>query len=204
MTAMVGAMQRNGSAIGIASASSMPTVDLLLRFGVTAEVGLSVGPGFVNDSRAGRAAEALHSQIRRRTAALRDGRTATVDVTGLVPGDVVELRLGDAVAPHLRLLDVNGLECDGSVLSGEAMPVADGTRPVRPTAPLAELSGCASMGTVVHADSVFRLVVATAARAEFGKNAAGPSTRPSRRAARFVTAGRPPAAPSVVDRDARP
>ena len=241
MTAIAGRLQRDGSAIGIASAATMSTADLLRHFGVRAEeglsgadvaqrqawwgpnvvathrarplrvlwhqlrspllgllltaavasyfvgerndaviiaviVGLSVGLGFVNEYRAEKAAEALHSQIRHLAVVLRDGRSTSVDVTGLVPGDLVELRLGDVVPADLRLLEVNGLECDESVLTGEAMPVAKDAAPVRPATPLAELSGCALMGTVVHAGSGGGLVVATAASTEFGKIAAGLST----------------------------
>jgi Mg2+-importing ATPase len=241
MTAVVARPYGNGSAIGIASAATMPTVDLLLHFGVRAQeglssaevaarqvrwgpnvvathraqplrvlghqlrspllgllltaavasyfvgersdaviigviVGLSVGLGFVNEYRAEKAAEALHSQIHHLAVVLRDGRSTTVDVTGLVPGELVELRLGEVVPADLRLLEVNGLECDESVLTGEAMPVAKDAAPVRPSTPLAELSGCALMGTVVHAGSGRGLVVATGARSEFGKIAAGLST----------------------------
>ena len=50
--------------------------------------------------------------------ALRDGHPRTVDVTELVPGDVVNLQLGQVVSADLRLLAVAGLECDESVLAG--------------------------------------------------------------------------------------
>lgn len=98
-----------------------------------------------------------------------------MDVTGLVPGDLVELRLGDIVPADLRLLSVVGLGCDESVLTGESMPV-DKTTGAVPTAPLAELAGCALMGTVVNAGSGRGVVVATGGRSEFGKIAAGLST----------------------------
>src|SRR5512138_237548 len=52
-------------------------------------VALSVSLGLVNEYRAEKAAEALHSQIRHRALATRDGRPVEVDVTALVPGDVV-------------------------------------------------------------------------------------------------------------------
>ncbi len=141
-------------------------------------VALSVGLGFVNEYRAEKAAEALHDQIRHQTLVIRDGRQAMVDVTALVPGDVVELRLGDIVPADLRLLAVTGLECDESVLTGESMPVEKGTAAAPVGAPLAELSGCALMGTVVHAGSARAVVVATGVRTEFGKIAAGLSTHP--------------------------
>ncbi|MFF3404696.1 magnesium-translocating P-type ATPase [Streptomyces sp. NPDC002742] len=141
-------------------------------------VSASVGLGFVNEYRAERAAEALHSQIRHQTVALRDGRAALVDVTALVPGDVVELRLGDIVPADLRLIAVTGLECDESVLTGESLPVDKSLAAVAVGTPLAELSGCALMGTVVRAGAARGVVVATGARTEFGKIAAGLDTHP--------------------------
>jgi Mg2+-importing ATPase len=141
-------------------------------------IGLSVGLGVVNEYRAEKAAEALHSQIHHQTVVVRDGIPATVDVTTLVPGDLVELRLGDIVPADVRLLDVTGLECDESVLTGESLPVDKGTQLVPAGTPLAELSGCALMGTVVNAGRARGIVVATGARTEFGSIAAGLSTHP--------------------------
>ena len=137
---------------------------------------LSVGLGFVNEYRAEKAAEALHDQIRHETAVLRDATLSSVDVTALVPGDLVQLRLGDIVPADVRLLAVTGLGCDESVLTGESLPVDKSTGVVDAGAPLAELSGCALMGTVVSAGSGRGVVVATGARTEFGKIAAGLST----------------------------
>ncbi len=143
---------------------------------ITVILALSVGLGFVNEYRAEKTAEALHAQIRHRALALRDGRPTQVEVTALVPGDVVELRLGDIVPADLRLLDVTGLECGESVLTGESLPVAKDTAPVPAGTPLADLSGCALMGTVVHSGSGRGVVVATGAGTEFGKIAAGLGT----------------------------
>ncbi len=98
-------------------------------------VGLSIGLGFVNEYRAEKAAEALHDQIRHEAVVLRSGRPARVDVTDLVPGDIVDLRLGDIVPADLRLLEVAGLECDESVLTGESLPVDKQRRPDRAAAP---------------------------------------------------------------------
>ncbi len=51
-------------------------------------VGLSVGLGFVNEYRAERAAQALHSSITHEVVVVRDGQPVAVDVTTLVPGDL--------------------------------------------------------------------------------------------------------------------
>jgi Mg2+-importing ATPase len=139
-------------------------------------VALSVGLGFVNEYRAEKAAEALHDQIHHETVVIRDGKPSMVDVTALVPGDVVQLHLGDIVPADVRLLEATGLECDESVLTGESLPVDKTTDPVPAGTPLAELSGCALMGTVVNAGSGRGIIVATGARTEFGKIATGLST----------------------------
>jgi Mg2+-importing ATPase len=136
-------------------------------------VALSIGLGFGNEYRAERAAQALHSQIRHRAVVVRDGTSRSLDVTELVPGDVVELRLGDIVPADLRLMTTVELECDESVLTGESLPAPKGVDPVPPGTPLAELTGCALMGTVVHAGSGRGVVVATGAGTEFGAVAAG-------------------------------
>ena len=113
----------------------------------------SVGMGFFNEYKAAKTAEALHSSIHHRCVVLRDGHPRTVDVTELVPGDVVDLQLGQVVPADLRLIAVAGLECDESVLTGESLPVEKSTGPVAAGTPLAELSCCALMGTVVRAGS---------------------------------------------------
>ena len=142
-------------------------------------VAASVGLGFVNEYRAEKAAEALHSQIRDDTVVIRDGRPTQVEVTALVPGDVVDLRLGDIVPADLRLLSVAGLECDESILTGESLPTAKNTNAAPDSAGLADLSGCALMGTVVHAGTGRGVVVATGAGTQFGRIAAGLSVHQS-------------------------
>src|SRR5690242_5577322 len=133
----------------------------------------SVGMGFVNEYKAAKTAEALHSSVRHRCVVLRDGHPRTMDVTDLVPGDVVDLQLGQVVPADLRLLAVAGLECDESVLTGESLPAEKSPGPVAAGMPLAELSSCALMGTVVRAGSGTGVVVATGGDAEFGRIAVG-------------------------------
>lgn len=134
---------------------------------------VSVGLGFANEYRAERAAEALHSAVRHTVVAVRDGQPVELDVTGLVPGDVVHLQLGAVVPADLRLIEATGLECNESVLTGEAVPAEKGTAAVSQGTVLAELSSCAFMGTVVVSGSGIGVVVATGGRAEFGRIALG-------------------------------
>jgi P-type Mg2+ transporter len=105
---------------------------------------VSVGLGFTNEYRAERAGAALHDRIRHEAAVLRDGRLSTVDVIELVPGDVVRIGLGVVVPADLRLVQVDGLECDESILTGESVPAAKSVEPVPAGTALGDLTSCAS------------------------------------------------------------
>ena len=133
----------------------------------------SVGLGFVNEFRAERAADALHDQIRHVAVTLRDAAAVEVDVTELVPGDVVRLAIGSVVPADLRLLTAADLACDEGILTGESMPTAKSIAPVTASAGVGDLSSCALMGTIVQSGSGTGVVVATGGRAEFGRIALG-------------------------------
>ncbi len=136
---------------------------------ILAIMSLSIGLGFLNEYRAARAVEALHSRIRHTAIALRDGRATAVDVTALVPGDIVRLDVGDVVPADLRLLEVNSLECDEAVLTGEAIPAEKTPAPSPPEASSIDLPSCAFMGTVVRGGTAAGVVVQTGARTAFGR-----------------------------------
>ncbi|GIT81780.1 magnesium-translocating P-type ATPase [Leifsonia sp. LS1] len=153
---------------------------------------VSVGLGFVNEFRAERAADALHDRLRHSAVVLRGGRRLSVDVTELVPGDVVLLTVGSVVPADLRLLEVSGLSCDESIVTGEARAVAKTADPVEGSVGIGDLRCCALMGTVVHTGEGSGVVVATGAASEFGKIAVGlglqePPTEFQRGLARFST-----------------
>lgn len=122
---------------------------------------VSIGLGFLNEYRAERATAALHSRVRHTAVVYRDGHAVKVDVNELVPGDLIELTLGEIVPADVRLSTVNGLECNESILTGESEPVGK------------SVGDPAFMGTVVSSGSAVAVVVATGRDAEFGRIAAG-------------------------------
>lgn len=134
---------------------------------------LSTLLGFTNEYRAQLAAEDLHKQLRHTAVVCRDGSWKSCDVADLVPGDVVRLGIGSLVPADLRILSVDGLESDESVLTGESQPVEKSVEPVPTSASLGDLRSCAFMGTIVQAGSGEGVVVATGRRTEFGNIAAG-------------------------------
>jgi P-type Mg2+ transporter len=133
----------------------------------------SIGLGFVNEYRAERASAALHSAVHHTAVVRRDGRFDRVDVNELVPGDVIRLALGEAVPADVRLIDVNGLECNESILSGESAASEKSLQPTNAVAGLTDSTDLAFMGTIVSAGDGLGVVYATGANTEFGRIAAG-------------------------------
>lgn len=134
---------------------------------------VSVGLGFINEYRAERAAAALHSGIHHTAVVRRDGRYRRVDVGELVPGDVIALTLGELVPADVRLLDVTGLECNESILTGESAAAEKSADPLPAGTAVADARNLAYMGTVVAAGAATAVVYATGANAEFGRIAVG-------------------------------
>jgi P-type Mg2+ transporter len=152
-------------AAALTSAFVGERTDALIIFLIS---GLSIGLGFVQEYRSQRAVEELHSQLRYTALARRDGAEGAVDVTELVPGDVVRIAVGDVVPADLRLLEVDQLECDEAALTGESLPAAKQTEPVERAASPLDLASCVFLGTVVRSGSGRGVVVDTGTRTAFG------------------------------------
>ncbi len=136
---------------------------------ILAILSLSVGLGFFNEYQSERAVEQLHARIRHRAVALRGGHLTSVDVTELVPGDVVLLDVGDVVPADLRLLESQAAECDEAVLTGESMTAAKTAEAVPAGASAVKLPSCAFMGTVVRSGTGRGVVVRTGTGTVFGQ-----------------------------------
>lgn len=79
--------------------------------------------GIVSELRAKRTLDNLAIVDAPRARVRRDGATEQIDVQDIVLDDIVELALGDQIAADGELLEVNGLEVDESMLTGESRPV---------------------------------------------------------------------------------
>ena len=95
-------------------------VDASVIFGV---VLLNAIIGFMQESKATKAIEALARSMDTEANVLRAGSIRKVSAQELVPGDVVLLHSGDKVPADLRLLRCRELQIDESALTGESVPV---------------------------------------------------------------------------------
>ncbi|MGW5262217.1 HAD-IC family P-type ATPase [Microbispora sp. NPDC004025] len=88
----------------------------------------------------------------------------------LAPGDVIELRAGDAVPADARVIKAVGLEVDESTLTGESQLVAKTAAPTVAAA-IADRSSMVYLGTSIAAGSGRAVVVATGDMTESGRSA---------------------------------
>ena len=80
--------------------------------------------GFLQDLQAARTIASLKSLNSATAQVIRDGNPAvTIDAAQLVPGDIIELKVGDSVPADARLLNAVNLEADEALLTGEGIPV---------------------------------------------------------------------------------
>lgn len=106
--------------------------------------------------------------------------TLEINAETLVPGDIVLLESGDKVPADLRLISVNGLQIDESLLTGESMPVTkDCTVVLAKDLTTGDKINMAFSGTLVSRGRGVGIVVATALETQVGQIAEVVLTRHS-------------------------
>jgi magnesium-transporting ATPase (P-type) len=125
--------------------------------------------GFIQEGKAEQALEGLRRMLSLQAHILRDGEWRETDAEMLVPGDIVRLRSGDRVPADLRLVEAINLRIEESALTGESVPTAKNTEPVRDDAGVGDRLCMAFSGTLVAAGRGTGVVVATGAQTELGK-----------------------------------
>lgn len=80
--------------------------------------------GFYQDLNAEKTMVGLQSLSSPTARVVRDGSSVILPATDVVPGDLIELNLGDTVPADIRLVETMNLESDEALLTGESLPVA--------------------------------------------------------------------------------
>jgi cation-transporting ATPase F len=141
-------------------------VDASVIFGV---VLINAIVGFLHETKAVRAMEALRRSLTTSAAVLRGGQWQQIPSTQLVPGDVVQVQSGDKVPADLRLLKVRNLQIAEAALTGESVPVEKQQGISSPETILAERNNMAWSGTLVTSGQGQGIVVATGGKTEIGR-----------------------------------
>jgi Ca2+-transporting ATPase len=138
---------------------------------ILAIVALNGIVGFVQEYRAEQAIDALKRMTSPSTRVVRDGETAIVAATDLVPGDLVRLDAGDVVTADLRLVEAQSLRINEAPLTGESEPAGKSPAPLPEVtaALLADQRNMAFSGTAVTYGRGLGIVVATGMHTALGR-----------------------------------
>lgn len=165
-------LQFNNPLIYILLAASLITalvkdlVDAVIILGV---VLVNAVIGFIQESKAEAAIEALAQTMTTEATVRRAGRTERVSAAELVPGDVVSVKAGDKVPADLRLLRARDLQIAEASLTGESVPVQKVADTIlAPETPLAERRNMVYASTLVTYGHGMGVVTATGDSTEVG------------------------------------
>jgi len=136
---------------------------------ITAIVLLNAVLGYAQQARAERAVAALQRMAAASAGVMRDGREQRVAAADVVPGDVLLLAEGDAVAADARLVEAASLMVAEASLTGESEPVLKEVPALEGPATLADRVNMVFNGTAVTRGRGRAVVTATGMATEMGK-----------------------------------
>lgn len=128
-----------------------------------------------------RVLRALSQHDAQTVSVLRDNETVRIPSEELTPGDVVRLTEGEKVPADGRLLHVDNVRADESMLTGESLPVTKHVHALTDEHPIYERANILFQGSYVVSGRALLVVTETADNTEFGHLAklAAPTSEPS-------------------------
>jgi len=124
--------------------------------------------GYAQEARAEQAVAALARMAAAQAGVLRDGDVRRVPATEVVPGDVLVLAEGDAVAADARLVEARALKIAEASLTGESEPVLKDVATLPAEVGLGDRLDMAFSGTAVASGRGRAVVTATGMGTEMG------------------------------------
>jgi Ca2+-transporting ATPase len=147
--------------------------------------------GHFQEGRAERSMAALRRLSGLRVRVVRDGAERVIEAAHLVPGDLILVAAGDALAADARLVEQAQLQMAEAALTGESVPVVKAAAAVAVAAGLGDRHSMLYSGTHATAGRARAVVVATGVDTEVGRiagltqSAREPATPLARRLAGF-------------------
>lgn len=125
---------------------------------------------FYHERRSIKAAAALSKQVAVHASVLRDGAQRDVEISNVVPGDIVFLSAGDIIPGDARILSENSLYVNQASLTGESFPIEKRSSiETESGVLLSEMDYAVFMGSSVTSGMGQAVVVATGRATEIGK-----------------------------------
>jgi len=151
-----------------ASAISALTGDVASFIIISFIVLMSVTLDFIQEFRAGQAADRLRQSVTVHVQALRDNKSQEIPLPSLVPGDIVLLAAGDMVPGDGRILEAKDFFVNQALLTGEPYPVEKTPGELPGEAEILSASNTVLLGTSVISGTAKVLICNTGANTVLG------------------------------------
>jgi Mg2+-importing ATPase len=152
-----------------ASALSALTGDAASFFIISIIVIISVSLDFIQEYRAGQAAEHLRDSVAVRVQVMRDGKIKEIPLADLVPGDVARLSAGDLVPCDGRVIEAKDFFVNQALLTGEPYPVEKRPAELKETTDILSADNSVLLGTSVISGSAKVLMCRTGQETSLGE-----------------------------------
>jgi P-type Mg2+ transporter len=152
-----------------ASAVSAFTGDAASFFIIGTIVVISTSLDFVQEYRAGQAADRLRQSVAVRGHVLRDGKPFEIPLAELVPGDVALLTAGDLIPCDGRVLEAKDFFVNQALLTGEPYPVEKAPGELPGETAILSAGNTVLLGTSVISGTARVLMCRTGQNTELGE-----------------------------------
>ncbi len=152
----------------VASALSAGTGDGASSIITMLVILLSITLDFVQERRAGKAAEKLKEAVAHQVQVRRDGQVSERLAEALVSGDIVELVAGSLVPADLRVVTAHDCFVNQSLLTGESYPVEKKPNDAATSVEPSDATHVIFMGTTVVSGAAVAVVVRTGSQSALG------------------------------------
>jgi Ca2+-transporting ATPase len=139
---------------------------------IIAIVILSILVGFIQEFKSEKAIEALKKMTAATCRVIRNNEESIIDVTELVPGDVILISAGDRVPADAYLIEAHNLKVDEAPLTGESAAVEKTIAVLSKDTPIADRKNIVYTITTVTYGRGKAVVFSTAMDTQLGKVAA--------------------------------
>ena len=150
---------------GIAGSAFVEPIVILLILIANATVGV------IQESNAEKAIDALKKYSPDECKVLRDGQILRLPAEELVPGDVIDVSVGDKIPADCRMLEIlsSSFSVDQSILTGESVSVTKDTAPIKDkNAVKQDMINIIFSGTTISAGKARAVVVKTGINTAIG------------------------------------
>ncbi len=161
-------------AIGVGFTGDADKQGFLTRFGdaiaILLIVVLNAFLGYYQERRAEAALDALQKLSAPAARVRRGGKVSVIAAEDVVPGDLLEIEAGDAIAADARLVQTIDLASEEAALTGESSAIEkDALAPVASDAPLADRVTMVFTGTAIVRGKGRAIVTSTGVKTELGR-----------------------------------